>query len=289
MLKKPICRTDDNMKGLNSEGILRAKMTACPPFAVVHLPHSSAMVPEDVRVEIVLSDAELERELLEMTDWYTDELFALAGSEALMVCHPVSRLVVDPERFVDETQEPMASRGMGVVYSRTSRGELLRHNLTPTERAALIERYYMPHHARLQEAVDAALAQWGGCIVVDCHSFPSRPLPYEEDQQEVRPQICIGTDSYHTPAWLAETATKLFQSAGFSVALNQPFAGALVPAAYHVCDPRVLAVMIELNRGLYMDEMTGERLPGFSTLASQLGGLLINLIEEAGTRHALRE
>lgn len=251
------------------------------PFGVLHIPHSSTLVPEDARGAIAFTDGDLERELLEMTDWYTDELFNLPAGEALTVRYPVSQLVLDPERFVDDTQEPMASRGMGVVYTRTSRGEVLRHNPTPIERTSLIQRYYIPHHARLQEAVDAALAQWGGCIVIDCHSFPSRPLPYEEDQRPRRPQICIGTDSYHTPPWLTEVATGLFRSAGFSVALNQPFAGALVPAAYLACHPRVLAVMIELNRGIYMDESTGERLPGFGALAAELRRLLITLIEEA--------
>lgn len=259
-------------------------MTTCLPFAILHVPHSSTMVPADARGGIVLSDGDLERELLVMTDWYTDELFNLPGSEALMVRYPVSRLVLDPERFLDDAKEPMASRGMGVVYTRTSRGEILRPNLTPTERTALIQRYYTPHHVRLREAVNAALAQWGGCLVIDCHSFPSRPLPYEEDQRSERPEICIGTNSFHTPPWLTETASKLFASAGFSVALNQPFSGALVPAAHHAGDPRVLAVMIELNRGIYMDESTGERLPGFDALASELRCLLVKLIEEARKR-----
>ena len=36
---------------------------------------------------------------------------------------PVSRLVVDPERFI---ADPMECVGMGVVYTRTSNGEVLR-------------------------------------------------------------------------------------------------------------------------------------------------------------------
>ena len=55
----------------------------------------------------MLGDDALAHELLVMTDRYTDELFALPGEEAATVAHPVSRLVCDPERFDDDSQEVM--------------------------------------------------------------------------------------------------------------------------------------------------------------------------------------
>ncbi len=76
-----------------------------------------------MRDQFVLGDAELERELLLMTDCYVDELFALPGAEAVTVGHDVSRLVLDPERFGDDADEPMAGVGMGAVY--TAPGEKL--------------------------------------------------------------------------------------------------------------------------------------------------------------------
>ncbi|MCP3404077.1 N-formylglutamate amidohydrolase [Bradyrhizobium sp. CCGB01] len=41
-------------------------------------------------------------------------------------------------------------------------------------------------------------------------------------------------------------------AAGFSVLIDRPFAGALVPAKHYQREPRVQAVMIEVNRRLYM-------------------------------------
>lgn len=58
--------------------------------------------------------------------------------------------------------------------------------------------------------------------------------------------------------------TDRFTDRGFRVGVNRPFAGALVPNAYYGLDPRVQSVMIEVRRDLYMDERTGERLPGFA-------------------------
>jgi len=78
------------------------------PSVVVHLPHSSTVIPEDASPRWSLTPAEVAAEILAMTDWYTDELFCVPPSLATTVRFPVSRLVVDPERFVDDAQETMA-------------------------------------------------------------------------------------------------------------------------------------------------------------------------------------
>ena len=84
---------------------------------ILHIPHSSQHIPEDVRPVILLDDMELREELIRMTDAYTDELFMFPGN--VSVVFPISRLAVDPERFVDDAQEPMAEKGMGVIYTKT--------------------------------------------------------------------------------------------------------------------------------------------------------------------------
>jgi N-formylglutamate amidohydrolase len=219
---------------------------------------------------LVLAPHELEAELLAMTDHYTDEIFALPAAVATMVRFPVSRLVVDPERFTDDAQEPMAARGMGVIYTRTSAGLRLRAQPTPAERAALLARFYEPHHRALTEAVSGALAAHGACLVVDGHSFPSKPLPYELDQHEDRPDVCIGTDAFHTPEWLRDAAVAEFEREGLRVAVDRPFAGALVPMAFYRSEARVMALMVELNRALYMHEHNGAMRDDFAEFGERV-------------------
>src|SRR5437867_1990314 len=110
------------------------------PSAVIHVPHSSIAVPDDVRRTLVLSDPELRQELLRLTDLYTDELFSLDPLMAIPVVFGVSRFVVDPERFTDDAQEPMAARGMGAVYTATTYGAPLRASLSGAQRADLLTR-----------------------------------------------------------------------------------------------------------------------------------------------------
>ncbi len=249
-----------------------------PPFAVLHIPHSAIAIPADVRPRLLVSDDVLRRELLTMTDWYTDELFALPPADAVPVRFPISRLVLDPERFLDDSQEVMASRGMGVIYTRTHDGKVLRDAPTAAERRGLIERFYEPHHAALTQAVLSALEEHRQCLVVDCHSFPAVPLPCHSDQSPDRPDICIGTDPYHTPAWLAALAAELFAKRALSVEINRPFAGALVPADYYERNASVGAIMVEINRRLYMDEVTGEKLAAFDEVGETTREVVAELL-----------
>jgi len=103
--------------------------------------------------------------------------------------------------------------------------------------------------------VESAVSRFGRCLVLYCHSFPSVPLPYEQRDLDLsRPDICIATDSFHTNGALTQAFVDSFTEAGWSVAVNDPFSGALVPASRYQIDARVSAVMVEVNRSVYVNE-----------------------------------
>lgn len=241
-----------------------------PAPIIAHVPHASTAIPPDVRPEIVLSDDELADELLRLTDWYTDELFAgLAELGATFFVNDLSRLVFDPERFLDDSVEPMAARGQGVVYWLGTRSQLLREASTEL-RDRHVHKRYRAYHAALDGLVSEQLDGAGECLVIDCHSFPSVPLPSELDQTPDRPDICIGTDPVHTPEALASAMEQAFAVEGLRVLRDTPFAGTFVPSGYYGTDTRVHSVMIEVRRGLYMDESSAERLAGFEVVAATI-------------------
>jgi len=248
------------------------------PVSVIHIPHASTVVPAAARSSIALSEKELQHELLTMTDHFTDELFRVSENLAKAVTFPVSRLVVDPERFVNDRDEPMAAKGMGVIYTLTSSGQPLRKAPSMQERDELISMYYFPHHLGLAQEVDAALAMHDRCLIIDAHSFASRPLPHEADQHPDRCDICVGTDPFHTPTWLADFTVHAFRNRDYRVEVNRPFGGSLVPEKHYRQDKRILSIMIEVNRGLYMDEVSGERLAAFDAVAANLQQVLLTLI-----------
>ncbi len=247
---------------------------------ILHIPHASRHIPPEDRALLLPDEARLQRELLCMTDALTDLLLADIPAKVPRIVCPVSRLVVDVERFSDDAEEPMAARGMGAVYARLSTGEPLRSE-DLGHREVLMRRWYHPHHAALQAAVDDALALHGHCLIIDMHSFNSAPLPHEPDQAPVRPELCIGFDAFHSPINEVD-ARSLCAELGFKGAVNRPFAGSIVPAAHWQRTAAVKSLMIEVRRDLYMSEASGEQLPGFSAMAARIAALVRRLHEFSG-------
>jgi N-formylglutamate deformylase len=229
---------------------------------VFHIPHASTFIPEEYLKHFVLSPAELNEEILKMTDHYTDQLFELDGNTQKTLKFPVSRLLVDPERFVSDSEEVMSKVGMGCIYEKTHNGEPLKD--ASKIRDELINRYYKPHHETFTNMVDECIRLNSKCLIVDCHSFPKRPLPYELNQKPERAEICIGTDSFHTPQELTECFVSAFSDLGFSVSVDKPFSGAIVPMKFYQTEKRVQSIMIEIRRDLYMNEATGQKIENFS-------------------------
>jgi N-formylglutamate deformylase len=225
---------------------------------ILHIPHASIVLPTEV--EFLLGQEALAYEVDAMTDHHTDRLFDLPGARRCVF--PVSRLVVDPERFIEDSME---SVGMGVVYTHTTDGDPLRV-ISAMDRLALIDSYYHPHHNKLTRMVDDCLEQHDQCLIIDCHSFPAQPLPYELDKN--RPDICIGTDTYHTSTELKYRLSTMFEALRYDVAIDSPFSGTIVPLKHYHKDQRIASVMIEVNRSHYASPI------GFQRVQSDLSHVI---------------
>ncbi|MER5555175.1 N-formylglutamate amidohydrolase [Streptomyces sp. NPDC002793] len=241
---------------------------------LLHVPHSSRVIPERVRDGIVLDDEALEAELGRITDSHTAELAARAAEACAVTpwrfVNGLSRLVVDPERFPDDREEMLAV-GMGAVYTRTTHRKPLRAPGTDPE--PLLDRYFHPYARAMTAAVDERLAATGRAVVIDVHSYPATALPYELHGTGPRPPVCLGTDPFHTPPELRARAEAAFSRFG-GTGLNSPFPGTYVPLRHYGTDRRVSALMIEIRRDLYMTEPGGPPGPGLEALASALAELV---------------
>ncbi|MFI6034740.1 N-formylglutamate amidohydrolase [Streptomyces sp. NPDC051315] len=241
---------------------------------ILHVPHSARGIPAQVRAGIVLDDGALERELDHITDAHTERIAREAAELSAVApwrfVNRLSRLVVDPERFPDEREE-MRAVGMGAVYTRTTHREVLRGEDVDPE--PLVARYFRPYARAMTDAVADRLAAVGRAVVIDVHSYPTEPLPYELHGGGPRPPVCLGTDSFHTPSGLLAAARKAFAAVG-ETGLDSPFAGTYVPLEYYGREPRVSALMVEIRRDTYMSEPGGPAGPGVSRLASALAELV---------------
>ena len=241
----------------------------CSPV-MVHIPHSSTVIPDD-EIDHFVAD-ELEGELLKMTDHYCDDLFDCEHDKLVF---PVSRLVCDVERFRDDAREPMAACGMGFAYTHGSGLQKIRE-LTPGHKLGIETCYYAPHHNEFECMVQRRVREHGKCLIIDGHSFPGKALPYEMDDRKERPDICVGSDAYHTSRELSDMTKEFFEGKGYKVAINDPFSGSIVPMSYYQKNPDVQSVMIEINRRLYMDG-NGQRSNRFFSIQRTVSALLKKL------------
>lgn len=227
---------------------------------ILHIPHSSIAIPNFQGY--LLPESQINDEILKLTDWYTDDLFS--GTNDLKVKADFSRVFCDVERFADDSQEVMAQYGMGALYTKTDGGAPMRE-VDEVLRSRVMEEYYQKHHRKLSEAVDSQLNEYGRALIVDCHSFSDIPFQRDLNQDSKRPDFCIGTDSFHTPAGLIEESLKFFKEKGYSLGIDSPYSGTIVPMEHYGTNAKVSSIMLEINRKLYLEEGTNTRSTTYET------------------------
>ncbi len=185
----------------------------CPNPVLIHVPHSSREIPAAEASHYFLTNDEMETELNIMTDHFTDQFLSAAKAEYHVLRYKYSRLLVDPERFRNDDAEPMADKGMGATYVKRHNGEPMRR-LSSQDSERLKRTYYDPHHKEFADVVDNMLKQFGHAVIIDIHSYPERPLPFELYPKAARPDICLGADDHHTPDTLLELACLTSEEVG---------------------------------------------------------------------------
>ena len=220
---------------------------------ICNIPHSSIVIPKKFLSDFSLSKRDLSKEVRFMADLYTDKIYKNLFDDFGFILSKVSRIVVDIERFSDDNREPMSEVGMGVLYTKTSDGRDLR-KVEKKRKKEYLDELYKPYHEQLDSMVKKDIKEKGKCLIIDCHSFPSKDREYDSDKKLNRTDICIGTDNFHTPIKLKKLLKSNFEKAGFTVKYNSPFSGTIVPMAFYNKNKNVNSVMIEINRKLYMNE-----------------------------------
>ena len=232
-----------------------------------------------MKLDLLLSEVELEAELDEITDTKTDEL-AFDALEKLadkiptptLFINRLSRFVIDPERFPDES-EVMNKVGMGAVYRKTTSGAQLRpENFDDQE---LLNRFFHPYAEALAVAVGSTLARCGNVVIIDLHSYRANQHPNAINQGQRRPGMCIGTDPFHSPNWLIEIFREEFGAIG-NWFENEPYAGTYVPLPFYLQEPKVASIMMETRADTFLDGAL-RRSEGFVRVSQALANTLIGI------------
>ena len=255
---------------------------------VLASPHSGSDYPEEFLTASRLDPLTLRRS----EDSFVDEIFAAGtslGAPLLAARFPRAYLDVnreawelDPTMFSDglpnfvNVRSPRVRMGLGTIARMVASGEeIYARKLRFAEAKRRVENLYHPYHHALRRLVGETENAFGGYLLIDCHSMPSAA---SEVGGHMAADIVLGDchGAACAPA-VVDAARSLLTRRGFAVAMNAPYAGGFTTG--HYGNPRRgrHALQIEINRGLYMDERSYRKKPGFERLAGEMTALVAHL------------
>jgi N-formylglutamate deformylase len=226
-------------------------------------------------------------------DSFVDELFGAApglGVPLLAAEFPraycdVNREAweLDPAMFEDKlpnyvnAASPRVSAGLGTIARIVGTGEpIYRRKMRFAEAEARILQCWQPYHEALAGLIAATVAQFGVCLVLDCHSMPSAPAP----RGLPIPDVVLG-DVHGTscaPQVSAFVDRKLTQL-GLKLRRNEPYAGGYITRHYGRPRDGVHVLQIEFLRSLYMNEALFQKTASFADLSAKIAIFLAAMAE----------
>lgn len=254
-----------------------------PPRASVpvllSIPHSGRDYPHWLTSDAVAGRAALES----LEDPFVDRLaWRAIGSGVGAVIARAPRAAIDCNRAPEEVDarvvtggfvgqsSPRASAGLGIVPGRTARdGNLWWRSIDLPELDRRIAAVHAPFHAAIQRALDRLAIAHGEALLLDCHSMPPR---------RGQAQIVIGDRHGSSAApWISAAAARIVRDEGWSVALNQPYAGGHIVDRHGRPGEGVHALQIEIDRRCYLRGDLRTPGPGFDRCARLIAALVDGL------------
>jgi N-formylglutamate amidohydrolase len=275
--------------------LLRAGEDAGPPptALVFASPHSGDIYPADM-----MAASRLTCEAIRGSeDAFVDRI--IAGAPALGASVIRARLArayidlnrepweLDPAMFEDELPEFARGRsarvaaGLGTIARLAGEGRpIYARKLTFAEAKARVDLAHRPYHDALDRLLANARAAHGVAILVDWHSMPAAAARGQRARGGGPCDIVLG-DRFGAACSpkLTGLVERELESMGYRVARNAPYAGGYTTEHYGRPSRRTHALQIEINRALYMNEVTREPTEGLDRLTADATRLTRALAE----------
>lgn len=270
-----------------------------PPFEIVepcaltsalvcNSPHSGNVYPAGFLASSRLDSFALRRS----EDAYVDDLFIGAvatGAPLMRARFPRAYLDVnrepyelDPRMFEGRlpafanTRSMRVAAGLGTIARVVGEAqEIYARRLSIDEAVARIEQLYKPYHRTLRGLIQRAERQFGVSLLVDCHSMPSATHGPSIREERMKADFVVG-DRFGTSCAgaVVDVAESELRRLGYAVMRNKPYAGGFITEHYGCPAAHRHTMQIEVNRALYMDELTFRKSAGFQRVARDLTKLV---------------
>ena len=182
-----------------------------------------------------------------------------------------------PWPFVAEPSPRCLEHGNGLVFSQTPEHRAIyARRLGVHEVRMRIDQCWRPYRQALAEAIHTHRQQHGHCWHLNVHSMPSNAyqrlgLPADRLLADV---VLGDLHGCSCQPQFRDLVAGEFRRHGYSVAVNEPYAGQ--DLLRHFGDPAqgCDSLQIEINRALHLDERTRAPTPAFERLRSDIARIL---------------
>lgn len=253
-------------------------------------PHSGTIYPDAMCDLLCVPLADLRR----TEDAFVDELYQPAIDRGtILLSANYARGFVDLNRDARELDASMFRDGLprtaGMPSARVKAGlgclprvgasgrQIYAHPMSKQDGMFRLDQVYDRYHQALQSQIDGLKSNWSDITIIDCHSMPSR-----QPGRSNLPDIVLG-DRFGSScsSRLTSIVERRCRREGLSVTRNAPYAGGYTTRRYGRPRRGVHVLQIEINRGLYMDEMNVKKSSGFDRTREHVSLLIDDIVDFA--------
>tara|TARA_B100002051_G_scaffold259169_1_gene278343 strand:+ start:10318 stop:11127 length:810 start_codon:yes stop_codon:yes gene_type:complete len=235
-------------------------------------PHSGNFYP-NFYLENLLTSIDKCRSI---EDMYVDEFIQDFSTQGIKVLtSKYSRSVVDLNRKETEIDKSLihglntnceitnkVKLGIGLIPTQTPRGKIFfKEKFSLSNFNFLINEIYLNWHRNLKLALNKKHETHNKIFLFDCHSMPS-----ENDGSGLADIVLGNLNGKSCREENLVFVSDAFKKMGYSVSLNDPYAGGFITMKYHNLNLGIETLQIELNRSIYMDEDKFEKKECFESV-----------------------
>ena len=230
---------------------------------LITVPHAGNIYPDLFIKNLKINLCEVRRiedyqsnKILDQIDEQMADIIIAQCSRAVVDLNR-SRNAIDHSMFTQVFEhEPVSEKqmikyGLGVFPNKIFGKTILKSPLPFSYAIHMLEHYYDPFHKSLNKQIMYLNNTFGFCYHIDLHTMPSKALLNFKKE----PDIVLGDNfGKSCSIGLINYFQNIFQENGFTVEVNNPYAGGFITRNYGNPSKGVHTIQIEINRKIYMDE-----------------------------------
>lgn len=242
-----------------------------PPYSLlVTIPHSGEKVPpqapwlKTLPEEILMCDVDRYVDFLyepALSKWH----IPFAKTEWHRYAGDLNRLPEDVDAgTVEGASHPAGLHRRGFLWAITTYNHILMPRpISSQGHRELVELIYEPFHASVRKLYENYEKEGRKKIFhIDAHSMPSVGTKEHRDPGELRADIVVSDcHGKSCDPRFRDLVIAAYAVAGFKVGFNWPYFGGRVSEQYGKPSQNHHVIQVEMNRNLYMDEVTKKLRP----------------------------